>query len=80
MRRVNCEKYPCHFPEQDCAFCFCPFYPCMDERTKGRMEGETWCCQNCIAIHLPKISGIVMDALLRGEAVPEAWKMFERHL
>ena len=26
--RNTCQYYPCHFHNQDCTFCFCPFYPC----------------------------------------------------
>ncbi|MFB3763761.1 MAG: cysteine-rich small domain-containing protein [Methanotrichaceae archaeon] len=75
MRRLNCERYPCHFPEQDCAFCFCPFYPCMDERTKGHMKGDIWACDDCTVIHSPEISGIIMDALMGGKALSEAWNI-----
>lgn len=77
MRRLNCEMYPCHFPDQDCALCFCPFYPCMDERTKGHMDGEAWCCESCNVIHRPEISGVIMDALMAGEALSDVWKRVE---
>lgn len=80
MQRLNCEKYPCHFPNQDCAFCFCPFYPCMDSRTKGRYEGDAWSCQDCTLIHNDEISVIIMDALMNGVDISAAWKKLERFL
>jgi threonine-phosphate decarboxylase len=77
MRRLNCEMYPCHFPDQDCAFCFCPFYPCMDEATKGCLSEGVWNCGNCRAIHRPEVSDAIMDALMAGEALPDVWKRFK---
>ena len=26
----ECPYFPCHHPDQDCTFCFCPLYPCGD--------------------------------------------------
>lgn len=52
----DCNYYPCHFKGQDCAYCYCPFYPCMDERL-GKMvrkedsEEEVWSCQDCYWTH-----------------------------
>jgi len=77
MQRLNCEKYPCHFPEQDCAFCFCPFYPCMDPRTGGRVEGGDWCCEACTVVHQQEISETIMDALMKGEDLSVAWRKLE---
>ena len=77
MQRMNCEMYPCHFPDQDCAFCFCPFYPCMDDETKGRLKEGVWNCENCIAIHRPEVSDAIMGALMAGEALSDVWKRFK---
>lgn len=78
MRRINCERYPCHFPEQDCSLCFCPFYPCMDERTNGRVgKSGDWSCQDCLVVHCPDAAVMVVDALMIGETVSEAWKKVE---
>ncbi|TAN60140.1 hypothetical protein EPN16_05810, partial [bacterium] len=37
LLRVNraCKYFPCHQNLEDCAFCYCPFYPC---REKGLGE------------------------------------------
>ena len=80
MERVNCERYPCHFSEQDCAFCFCPFYPCLDSRTGGRSDGENWSCEGCTLIHHPAVAATIMDALLKGDAPTVAWKWLEKLL
>ncbi len=80
MQRLNCERYPCHFPEQDCTFCFCPFYPCMDPRTGGCIEGEDWCCEACTLIHLSEVSETIMDALMNGVALAVVWRRLEEML
>jgi len=57
MAKIECEYYPCHFPEHDCTFCFCPFYPCLDGLTGGRYVvskktgKEVWSCEKCDWIH-----------------------------
>ncbi|MGV8175334.1 MAG: cysteine-rich small domain-containing protein [Methanothrix sp.] len=80
MQRLNCEKFPCHSLDQDCSLCFCPFYPCEDERTGGRMEDGVWSCRSCLIIHKPDVAGMVMDALMRGEALEAVWKRLEEKL
>jgi len=51
----ECPYYPCHFYGQDCTFCFCPFYPCLDESLGkmkvGRKGREVWSCLHCSWIH-----------------------------
>ncbi len=77
MQRLNCERFPCHGADQDCSLCFCPFYPCEDDRTGGRVMDGTWCCEGCLIIHRPDVAGMVLDALLQGEAVPDVWMKLE---
>lgn len=66
----NCRYYPCHFDGQDCTWCFCPFYPCMDRLTGGRptkigrTEEITWSCKNCDWIHEPLVAAHVLSELL----------------
>lgn len=52
---TNCEYYPCHFEGQDCTFCFCIFYPCMDKSRGSFVTGKdgkkVWTCKNCRDIH-----------------------------
>lgn len=67
--RRDCEYYPCHFEGQDCTFCFCPFYPCNDERTGGRLVesstgGMVWSCVDCTIIHDPDVAQEVLEELM----------------
>ncbi len=80
MKRVNCERYPCHFPEQDCTLCFCPFYPCKDERTCGRLHEGQWSCEGCKIVHRSEVAEMVMDALMNGEALSSVWNKVEKFL
>lgn len=80
MQRLNCENFPCHSPEQDCSLCFCPFYPCRDERTGGRERNGSWCCEDCLIIHRPEVAEMVMDGLMKGQSVAQVWKALEELL
>jgi len=77
MQRLNCERFPCHSLDQDCSLCFCPFYPCRDERTGGREGDGCWCCESCTIIHRTAVAGMILDCLMMGEAVADVWKRLE---
>ena len=52
----GCDYHPCHFEGQDCSFCYCPFYPCLDgtlgEHVISKRTGkEVWSCKECMWIH-----------------------------
>ena len=51
----TCDHYPCHFEGQDCTFCYCPLYPCLDcelgVMLMGRRDQEVWSCKNCFFVH-----------------------------
>lgn len=55
----DCKYYPCHFEGQDCTFCFCPFYPCLDEKRGkfivGKKKKRVWTCKDCNDIHNQEI-------------------------
>ena len=77
--RVDCEYYPCHFEGQDCTFCFCPFYPCKDERTCGEFVqkstgGEVWSCAKCNIIHRGDIADRALKSLMEGKKLKDVWK------
>ncbi|MBN1323025.1 MAG: hypothetical protein JW986_03365 [Methanotrichaceae archaeon] len=80
MQRLNCERYPCHFPEQDCTFCFCPFYPCLDERTGGRWSRDVWSCRKCNLLHRPEVAEVVLNRLMAGVSLDLIWYELERYL
>jgi len=52
----------------------------MEERTKGHMRDGIWACEDCVVIHSPEISSIIMDALMRGEAITDAWNILVEQL
>jgi len=59
---TECAHYPCHHPGQNCTFCFCPLYPCLDPElgeyvTSRRTGGRVWSCQGCLWIHRDDVSG-----------------------
>ncbi|MBQ1463113.1 MAG: cobyric acid synthase, partial [Candidatus Methanomethylophilus sp.] len=51
----ECPYHPAHFKGQNCSFCYCPFYPCEDERNghyiRGTKIGDIWSCEDCLFIH-----------------------------
>jgi len=77
----DCTYYPCHFYGQDCTWCFCPFYPCRDNMTKGSLTigrlsgGLVWSCESCRWIHRPEVASLVLQKILeiieRNEALTQ---------
>ena len=68
-KRETCEYYPCHFDGQDCTFCYCPFYPCKDERGGGKYiqsskGGQVWSCADCYIPHIPSVVEKIMEGLM----------------
>ncbi len=62
IKRLNkaCKYFPCHTGLEDCTFCYCPFYPCRDEK-KGifiypaKHKKGVWSCEFCNWIHKRKV-------------------------
>lgn len=61
LSRVNksCAYFPCHKHLEDCAFCYCPLYPCQDTNL-GRYiiakdNRKIWSCKNCSWIHQKRV-------------------------
>ncbi|HIP16089.1 MAG TPA: hypothetical protein EYG77_02665 [Methanothermococcus okinawensis] len=80
----DCKYYPCHFNNQVCLWCFCPFYPCYDEKLGEfitRKDGnKIWSCIKCSWIHRPDVACEVLKEILevtRGKNTAEALKVFE---
>lgn len=80
---ISCPYYSCHFQGQDCTFCFCPFYPCGDERTGGKWVerssgGKVWSCEGCNIVHLPDVAEKLVCELKGDspmeEKLKKAWK------
>ncbi|HAE43530.1 MAG TPA: threonine-phosphate decarboxylase, partial [Clostridiales bacterium] len=75
----QCPYYPCHFPGQDCTFCYCPFNPCEDERTGGEWicgsgGRKGWSCMDCCLIHESWVAQQVLDVLLVHDDLNEGLK------
>lgn len=69
LTKTDCEYYPCHFQGQDCTFCFCPFYPCLDDLTGGRYViskrtgRDVWSCKGCDWIHKNDVAAAILPEL-----------------
>jgi Zn-finger protein len=69
-KRVNaaCKYFPCHRDLEDCTFCFCPFYPCLDEKRgefvySKNLKKKVWSCQNCSWIHSRKVTDKIFSII-----------------
>ena len=61
----ECDYHPCHYPSQNCALCYCPFYPCGDHSTGGKWikDKDIWDCSDCIWIHTDEAVNCVLKGL-----------------
>lgn len=65
---VDCDYYPCHFQGQDCTWCYCPFYPCLDPSTGGKHKdrkekGRIWSCINCRWVHKEEVAVAIRERI-----------------
>lgn len=56
-----CRYFPCHKVLEDCTFCYCPFYPCLNislgKYVYSKKAGkDIWSCQDCSWIHKRKVT------------------------
>ncbi len=63
-----CIEKKCHLKVEDCSFCFCYFYPCLDNYTGGkfieREDGSlVWSCIDCIWVHRKDVANILIKKL-----------------
>ena len=80
----ECKYYPCHFSGQDCTFCYCPFYPCLNYDMGGEIKVSSngklvWSCMDCWLIHDKKFSEDVilfLSKFPRQRLVEEDWYFF----
>lgn len=74
---TSCDYYPCHHLDQDCTWCFCPFYPCGDDQTGGKMVTsertghDVWSCIDCTWVHNEDVSLEVLEVLDKMEDIPD---------
>ena len=84
----ECTYYPCHYDEQDCSLCYCPFYPCLMYRLGGEIiissTGKyVWSCKNCHWIHEKENVEEILayfSSFPRQLLVEADWKFFSRSL
>ncbi|MEM4234507.1 MAG: aminotransferase class I/II-fold pyridoxal phosphate-dependent enzyme [Candidatus Methanomethylicaceae archaeon] len=67
---TECSERRCHKKVEDCRFCFCPFYPCLDNLTRGRFVsrdkgGVVWTCKYCEWIHYTKVADAILEEISR---------------
>ncbi len=63
IKRANkyCKYYPCHKGLEDCTFCYCPFYPCINKKlgyyvySAKKNHKKIWSCEKCNWIHKKNI-------------------------
>lgn len=59
-RNKACKYFPCHKKLEDCTFCYCPFYPCFNEKRGNyiyskKLKKNIWSCEKCNYIHKKKV-------------------------
>ncbi len=71
----SCKYFPCHRQLEDCTFCYCPFYPCLDE-SRGRFVVAdrkngvpVWDCSECVWIHRKAVVEEIFLFLKRNRSV-----------
>lgn len=66
---LSCDYHPCHFSNQDCTFCYCPFYPCNDKTLGSELIGRNnsiiWNCTDCLFIHRQDVGRFVSSEIKR---------------
>lgn len=77
MDRLNrhCAYFPCHECLEDCTFCYCPFYPCLNERLgryvySRRLKKNIWSCANCGWIHKTRVVDNIFGLIRLGNIAP----------
>lgn len=64
---TSCPYHPSHFRNQECTFCYCPFYPCEDpdlgEVAESPRLGRIWDCTHCNFIHRKDVASYVHGRL-----------------
>lgn len=75
IQRINkaCKYFPCHKGLEDCAFCYCPFYPCRDEKLgrfvhSSKRKEHIWSCQDCSWIHKTKVVNAAFSLIRENQA------------
>jgi Zn-finger protein len=75
---MPCQYYPCHTiqGEFDCSLCYCPFYPCKNEKLGEYLKDDIWDCSGCNIIHDVKVAyNIITSNFAFGRSTNEISKL-----
>ena len=79
----GCPYYPCHnYPWQQCSFCYCPLYPCMDSALGTMIEtphGAVWSCMDCRLVHIPEVVNHLLKNFIVVDNVDNALKIAKKY-
>lgn len=77
IKRINksCAYFPCHKGLQDCTFCYCPFYPCLNDKLgkysfSRKASSYIWSCLNCVWIHKKQVADSILKPVRGGKINP----------
>lgn len=77
-KRLNkaCRFFPCHKELEDCTFCYCPFYPCLDENRgkyvySDKLSKDIWSCLDCNWIHKRRIVDDIFNLIRKNDHRPK---------
>ncbi|GEM_PF-821773 len=70
VKRLNraCKFFPCHAGLEDCTFCYCPLYPCLNEDRgeyiySPKNNKKIWSCESCNWIHKKKVVDDIFELI-----------------
>lgn len=65
MAKKVCKYKPCHKTKNmDCAFCYCPVYPCKIKDTGGKLVKDVWDCSDCTIVHNKEFVDLIKEFFL----------------
>lgn len=77
INRANtaCAYFPCHKGLQDCTFCYCPFYPCLNDKLGKyvfirKTASRVWSCKDCSYIHRRIVVDSILKSIRKGRENP----------
>lgn len=78
IERLNkaCKFFPCHTGLEDCTFCYCPFYPCLDDSLgrfihSPKLKKDIWSCEDCNWIHKKRVVDEIFSFIRENKRRPK---------
>lgn len=74
-----CACFPCHKGLEDCTFCYCPFYPCLNKKRGEyiflqKTSRRIWSCKDCSWIHKKSIVDKIFKLVRESNINPDKRK------